>query len=306
MLGREVVGLPTVLTVSTTALPVAVEMADRQLADDVVRWVESTLGWQVVADSAALPARLRLVDVASVQDGAAREGAVLIARSLDGADLRHAIDSGVRDVVRWPEEAERLAGLRPSAVVRPAAEVVGVAGAAGGVGTSTVAVAAAAVSAWSGVPTWLVTDGAGRRLCGGDGSAFEEVESLPGLRIGGDLHDAIGRSRVGERVVVDLGVDPRGHVLVARPDASLLAAVRDGSASVVVTVGTGGLHPHEVARAVAGRRHVPLDHSVRVARTGLRGRLPGALPGRLVADLSSGLRAGLRWTDAAGGNGRGR
>lgn len=272
-------------------------MADRQLADDVVRWVESTLGWQVVADSVALPARLRLVDVESVC-----EGAVLVARSLDGADVRHAMASGVRDVVRWPEEAERLAELRPTAVVRPAADVMGVAGAAGGVGTSTVAIAAAAASAWSGVPTWLVTDVAGRRLCGVDGSASHEVDAVPGLRVGGDLHDAIGRAGTGERVVVDLGVDARGHVLVARPDASLLAAVRTGSAPVVVTVGTGGLHPHEVARAVAGRRHVHLDHSVRVARAGLRGRLPGALPGRLVADL----RAGLRVAGAAGGAARGR
>lgn len=269
-----------------SAIPVRTDFADHALGVAVGRWVEAHLGWQVVADSPHLPARLHLAD-----------------RPLPGAVLVTRDPLAVHDgpVVVWPDQAEALRTITPDPPPRPRGTTVLVGGAAGGVGTSTVAVALAAVHAWSGVRTWLVAGPATQAMLGVASGQVAEVPAAPGLAVTADPALAARRCGVEDRVVVDAGVLVGASVLVARPDGALVAALdaaTDGTRRprVVVTVGQGALRPAEVARLLAdhpveGRRHVHLPWDLRIGRAGLRGRLPGDLPGRWVRTLATGAGA---------------
>lgn len=269
-----------------SAIPVRTDFTDHALGAAVTRWVEGHLGWQVVADSPHLPARLHLAD-------RPLPGVVLVTRD------PHAVHDG--PVVVWPDQAEALRTIVPDPLPRPRGTTVLVGGAAGGVGTSTVALALAAAHAWSGTRTWLVAGPVTHAMLGVPSGPVAEVPAAPGLAVTADPAVAARRCGAEDRVVVDAGVLAGASVLVARPDAALIAALDaapDGTRrpGVVVTVGQGALRPDEVARLlqahpVEGRRHVHLPWDLRIGRAALRGRLPGDLPGRWVHSLATGTGA---------------
>ncbi|WP_370326456.1 hypothetical protein [Euzebya sp.] len=260
------------------ALPVAVDLADADLAADVVAHVESVLGWQVVDPTPHLPARLALAD----RVDPALPTVVVAARGTEPPPA-----PGALAVLTWPDQADRLAGLVPPAVVRrPARLVTAGAGTAPRVGTSTVALAIGAHHAWAGRTAVVVTDAAGRRLAGVPGPGRHPVAGVEGLSIADDvIHAAVGEAA--DVVVVDRGAGGRARVVVGRPDADLVRAAADlDRTTTVITTGTGGLHRGELARLLDGRHHIPLPDSFRVARAGLRGRVPVGLPGRYLAALA--------------------
>ncbi|MGI9015955.1 MAG: hypothetical protein ACR2HR_02425 [Euzebya sp.] len=262
------------------ALPIAVDLADAELAADVTAHVESVLGWQVVEPGPHLQVRLALSDRVHHE-----VPTVVIVRDDDPELLRERLRAGALDVVCWPLDRDRLVALVPTAPIpRPADRVIAVSGAAGGVGTTTVALALGAQFAWSGARTAVLTDQVGLRMAG-------PIQGGPVAGIDGlSVVAAAGTTAGGERpavLIVDRGIAARGQVVVARPDAALLNVLRDADDSVVVvTCGVGGLRAAEISRAVQGRPHVALDTSFRVARAGLRGRVPVSLPGSFLAGVA--------------------
>lgn len=254
-------------------MPVAVDMDDAGLAAEVARFVESRLGWQVVQDSADLPARVTLVD-----RPVRRAGAVLVVRDVTGDLLGDALSVGLHRVVRWPDEADRLAEMVPRTRPLAAGRRLLIGGTAGGVGTSTVALAVAAVWAHQGRTTWLVADERARALAGIDVAdhAVVECSAVPGLRVASRVADVAPRLDAEDLVVVDVGTALGVDLLVARPDRWLANAIASGYRGPVVTVGEGALRPHELDRLLNGRGVAHLPWSSRIARAGLLGRLPGA------------------------------
>lgn len=279
LVGRT--ALPSVPRVIETALPVAVDLADPDLAADVCAHVESHLGWQVVQPGPHLRVHLRLADAV---DPAVPT--VVIAWHPPAERVRECMRAGALDVLAWPGDVSRLAGLQPTpAPIRPARVLLAVTAAARGVGASTVALALGALGAWAGLQTVVTTDEAGRHLAGITGPGRQPVAGIEGLSVAPTVRAAIADATP-DVLVADLGVGRRGHVLVARPDRMLATALpQHAPTTTVVTVGTGALRPGERRRLLAGRPHVALDDSFRVARAGLRGRVPVGLPGRWLAAL---------------------
>lgn len=264
-----------------TALPVAIELADGDLAVEVAAHVESRLGWQVVRPSPHLPARLLLADAVDPTTPT-----VLVAWQTDAEQVRRALQAGALDVLAWPLDAERLASLSLSRTPRrPADHLLVVTGAAPAAGATTVALALGALSAWEGFQTVVATDLSGRRMAGVAAAGDQPVAGVTGLVVSGGTHGT-GGGRRPQVLVADAGAGRRGHVLVAAPDRSLVEALeRRPDTAAVVTVGQGALRRGEVRRLVEGRTHVALDTSFRVARAGMRGLVPVGLPGRYLRAL---------------------
>ena len=197
--------------------------------------------------------------------------------------------------------------------------VVRVGGAASGAGTSTVALALAALVAWRGLRTLVVAGDDLVRLCvrapwTGPGAAElallppEEVALELG-RVARPVPGVAGLAVVGgaprasdgpwppdvtgwpvDAVVVDLGVAGATGVLVTRPDAGLRAAA--AATGPVVLNGAGPVPDRVAHAALGGRPAARQPWSARVARAGAAGRIPSAVPGRwlhglvpVVADL---------------------
>lgn len=76
-----------------------------------------------------------------------------------------------------------------------------------------------------------------------------------------------------------------GLVVVARPDAAVRWAAPVAGRSVVVLAGRGPLDAPSVRRWLGRAPDAVLPASARVARAGLRGRVPSALPGTWLAQL---------------------
>ncbi|MBW3602866.1 MAG: hypothetical protein KY434_09245 [Actinobacteria bacterium] len=216
--------------------------------------------------------------------------------------MRDLLLAGAVDVVAWPEDRRRLLQAPRRVVAAPPTahgpRLLRVGGAAGGAGTSTVALALAGLAAWSGRRALVVGDDDLGVLCGagtwhgpgaveiaalGPEDAAGEVDALarpvagvPGLRrLGGDgsaVADVAGWPA--DIVVADRGA-AAADLLVARADACLR---RVGPAPVVV-VGDGPLDRGGVRRTLGRDPACMLPWSARVARAGLRGRVPSALPG---------------------------
>ncbi len=269
------------------ALPVVVDLADDGLAADVAAHVEGVLGWQVIRPGPHLPARLCLADRADQ----AIPTVVIIAADSPGPADGH----GALAVLRWPDDAARLTALVPPRLrPGPPSRLLVVTGASAGVGTSTVALALGAHHAWTDGAAVVVTDPAGLAMAGGGAT----VPGVAGLSV---------RARGGVQtlsssvVVVDRGVGGRAQVLVARPDRALLDALRrwQDPRTTVLTVGEGGLRPREVERALEGRAHLRLEWSFRVARAGVRGRVPGALPGAYLSAIAGVARSVDRHAEVA-------
>jgi hypothetical protein len=290
-----------------TALPVALGLGS-EAAEAVHRWVEGVLGWQPVGDGRDdLTPRLRLLDtVAGATSASSHVPTVLLVAG--GADVTTVADAAARCLpdrtLRWPEDRDRLPDtvrrlLAQPRPVRTTGRLVRVGGSAGGVGTSTVALALGGLAAWSGTPT-VVAVGAtapvgpvtclpGPALVAPD--AWQGASPVPGvarlraLRItDGPLaaevippDDHLG--------VLDVGVAADVDVLVARADAAGLDAMRTTTAAGIVVVGEGPAPAVSVRRACGDRRRVAVAWSARVARAGLHRRIPTGLPGRWIAGL---------------------
>jgi hypothetical protein len=294
---------PAAPPTGATALPVALDLGGRH-AEAVRRWVEGVLGWQPVDHETAdlVPAAIRLVDVDGAAAGASAPG--LPSALLVGPDDPPALAASTATrwrpdlVLAWPDDRDRLRELVEAVLAVPRASravgrVVRVGGAAGGVGTSTVALALAGLSAWSGLRALVAVGpsapvGAAVAVPAAALSApdlWQRASPLPGVprarvvRVvdGQPLPDAAAADL--EVAVLDAGVAADVEVLVCRADAAGLDAAHATTAAVVVVVGDGPASLAAVRRACGARRWLTLPHSARVARAGLHRRVPTALPG---------------------------
>jgi hypothetical protein len=306
---------------SGAAVPVDLALRGRH-ADAVRRHVEGVLGWQPVdaATAALVPPAVRLCDHLDVPDAAvdrgARAGAPTEAPSvptvlvLDDAAAPEEVATLVRAhdpvaVIAWPSGRDRLATEVTAVLARPRVAPSGVrtlrvGGAAGGVGTTTVALTLAGLSAWQGSPTLAVvrppvpvTDVRAVPAAGlASGDLWQQASPLsgtgPGRAVavlgGGDRLPPVTDPAI-RALVVDVGVDADVDVLVCRPDAAARDALQHTTAAAIVLVGTGAVRPRALLAAARGRRTVHLPWSARVARAGATGRVPAGLPGDWVRRL---------------------
>ena len=297
------------------ALPVAVELRGR-LADAVRRTVEGQLGWQPVdaATAELVPPAVRLVDVAVTSPSSVPT--VLLVSPDDPPAVAAEAARRVRPqaVVGWPDDRGRLvtavtvATASPRAT-GPTAAVLHLGAAGGGVGTTTLALAIAGISAWRGRAT-LVTSGDAVLVPPGTPTIDPAALAAPDLwsratplvgvpdaravRTTAPPVDVAVADPSVEVLVVDAGVADDVDVLVCRPDAAALAALERTSAAAVVVVGEGPVAERDLTRAIGGRRRVDVPRSARVARAAVVGRVPAALPGRLVRSLLPLVPAGDR------------
>lgn len=310
-------------------LPVTVDLPGA-LGHEVTAWVEVEAGWQVVAGGGP-PAPVLALTRAPVPG----TPCVVIVDGVPDADgVRVALLGGALDVLGWPADRDRLLDAplrtRTGHDARSGPGVVGVAGASGGVGTSTVALAVGGLLAWSGRSAVVVGGDGLLALCGlppwrGPGAAelstldpVGAAAELPGLAVpvagvdglavlGGAAGPPVTSGWPVGTVVVDRGTLPalpsanvsargpasRGalpDLLVARPDGGLRAAAVTPEDVPVLVVGDGPLD-RAGARRLLGRPPIAwLPASARVARAGVAGRVPSGLPGTWLAALRAGLR----------------
>lgn len=303
-----------------SALPVQVAVGAAQ-ADAVIAWVEGVLGWQV-SDLGAqdpVPPVLLLRDVTHPQAPAGARGQDELPTLLlvpDGAPAAAAAEAATRlrpaAVVGWPSQRERLPELAAALLARPRDRpgqptVLRVGGSAGGVGTTTIALALAGVKAWSGTRTLVAVRGLGLpwrpvpAAALGGAELWSAADPLPGfdgrLRavrlVDGEEPPPLADPAI-DAAVLDLGPHPDGEVLVCRADAAGLCALEATAAAAVVVVGTGPVARTRIARALSGRRWVEVPLSARVARASLQARVPAGLPGSWVARLSPLVVPGAR------------
>jgi hypothetical protein len=307
----------TTTPADTAALPVAVDV-DERLALEVRDHAEGVLGWQPVDAATAIlvPPMLRLVTPGTpVRDDDVPcvlllpEGTTAADAARAGASQRAAV------TVAWPAErdtlAERVGPLLAAPRPHRIGEVVHVAGAAGGVGTSTVALALAGLAAWRGarVLAVLAPGAPAARVRTVEPAAVEATDlfgratplpGVPGARavmLSAPVSAGVRLGAAGaDLVVVDAGRSVEGDVLVCRPDRAALEQLATTTAGAVVVNGQGAASPRAVMRAAGGRRLVTLPWSTRVARAGLAGRVPASLPGSWLRRL-----APLAHRPAAGG-----
>jgi hypothetical protein len=297
-------------------LPVAVVLPGR-LGEEVAAWVEAA-GWQVVGLEAGIAPQLVLA--AGPVPG--RPTAVVVEGEATAAQVRAALQAGAVEVVGWPSDREALLAV-PDALGRVRGPAVGagprrlaVGGRAGGVGTSTVALALGGLLAWSGRRTLVVGDADLLVLCGADpwtgpGAAelallapvdaaaelpglARPVRGVPGLAVLGGGAEGVG-SVAGwpvDAVVLDVRADGRAADLrCARPDVHL---GREGDGAPVLLVGDGPLDAAGVRAALDGDAPIGrLPASARGARAGAAGRVPAGLPGSWLATLRA-VVGGLR------------
>lgn len=283
------------------------------LGEEVAAFVETEAGWQLVGVDG--PPRPAFVLCAAPLPG--RPSIVVVDGVPDATEVRGHLAAGAVDVVGWPGDRQRLL-TAPLRVRRPAAATAGapvlrIAGAAGGAGTSTVALAVAGLLAWSGRSA-LVVGGddllalAGLGVWTGPGAvevsaldsadAGAEVAALRREVPGVDGLSALGggglvRATVGwpdDVVVVDSGqsIDAETDLVCARPDVSLQRLAR-GRHRVVI-VGDGPLDAGQVRAALGYDPVGRLPDSARVARAALAGRVPSGLPGSWLRLLRGILR----------------
>jgi hypothetical protein len=321
------------------AVPVALALGERHVGS-VRRWLEGTLGWQAVEDdlNGPVPPAVRIVDLdgasrlldldvgADLPSGAAptfASGAggvrgdwlptVLLVE--DDEDPGRAADIARRlrpaGVCRWPVGRDALPALVARAVGGPrraerAGRTLRVGGVAGGVGTTTIALALTGLSAWSGQRALAVVHGhAGVRsatpvpadaLVAPD--LWARATPLPGLVSARVVHT--GRS-VPERApedrridlsVLDVGTAAEVDVVVCRPDGAAAQQLPTTMAGAVVVVGQGLLSAARLRELSGGRTVVHVPTSVRVARAVLRGQAPAGLPGSWLTHLRPVLSEG--------------
>lgn len=314
-----------------TDLPVSVELPGA-LAQEVTGYVEVEAGWQVVAAGGPPAPALALRAAAAPGPPCI----VILAGTPSTEQVREGLLAGALDVLGWPDDRHRLLDALPRLHALNAGpqhvrgpRVLRVAGVAGGVGTSTLALAIAGILAWSGQRTAVVGAEDLLELCGirdwtGPGAvelatldaagvaaeAPELLRPVPGI----DRLTALGgggayvRSCAGwpvDAVVADMRsgaafeldvLATRGdawRLLVARPDGSLRRAASAPHTVPVILMGTGPVDGAGARRLLNRHPTGWLPASARVARAGLMGRVPSSLPGSWLRALRT-LLAGLR------------
>lgn len=283
----------------TDALPV--EVAWEGPAGDRVRhWLEATLGWQPVdaATAVVVPPVCGVANLAGL--GAVTRPAVLLVATDDDVLDAALVGAAQRPdaVLRWPGDRERLPAVVANLLsVRPGgggdATELSIGGGAGGVGTTTVALALGGLVAWAGRSALVVTHGAVPAATGptlavddlagaGAWRTARPVPGVPGLRVlraAQPARTAAVASDGAAVVVRDAGVDADADVLVIRRDRAGIAALRRTAAGVVVVTDSGPAPVRALEEAAGGRALVVLPWSHRVARAGLAGRVPASIPG---------------------------
>lgn len=278
---------------STEALPVRLCLLGPD-APAVDRWIGS-LGWQAVGSDPSVPVTpvLALADVPAALDGGpldtGEDTVLLVAGDAPLDAARAATHRAVREVAGWPDDRDALPVIAKRVLVGRSGPVVDdlrVAGGAGGVGTTTVALALAGLCAWRGRRTLVLSVGSrsGRQDGELEGTtAWRGAEAVPGIAglrvLAVEDPDVPVGAGPASLVVRDLGCATETDVLVVRRDRAGLDAVRVTTAGVVVVTDAGPAPPSALRRAAAGRRLVTVPWSVRVARAGLRGRVPAGVPG---------------------------
>lgn len=289
-------------------LPVAVALSP-PLDTWVATWVERDLGWQVVDPAGPLAPVLALADQAcaglpwiAVTDG-----------SPGAEQIRSHLTSGAVDVVGWPQDRLRIPLLATQIDQSRAGGAavttrITVAGVAGGVGTSTIALAIGGLLAWSGAavlvsgdPELVTLAGSGRPADLFDDGSHRSmtpsaVAGVPRLSVVGEGTDVAASAWSGDVVVVDAGtaVTAETTLVVSRPDRALRRA--GASNRPVVLVGNQPLSTRDARRLLGTSLLAHLPTSARVARAGLEGRLPAALPGAWLRDLRDGLARLEQWS----------
>jgi hypothetical protein len=289
-------------------LPVTVALP-APLDTRVATWVERDLGWQVVDPAGALTPVLALAERPrgdlpwiAVTDGPP-----------DGEQIRRHLTSGAVDVVGWPQDRLRIPlvaaridqrrGTRGADATR-----LTLAGVAGGVGTSTIALAIGGLLAWSGASVLVSGDAELVALAGlgvmagrhGDTPAAASrpmaVPGVAGLSVVGEGADVAAAAWSGDVVVVDAGtsVSADTTLLVSRPDRGLRRA--GALDHPVVVVGSQPLGIRDSRRLLGTSPLAHLPTSARVARAALGGRVPAALPGTWLRELRQGLARLGQWS----------
>ncbi|MEX2505113.1 MAG: hypothetical protein WD378_09695 [Egicoccus sp.] len=294
---------------ATTALPVLLQVAGPS-GEAVRSWVESVLGWQPVDAETALlvPPRLCVADPAGVAAGAPMRDLPTVLLVGDGDHPAEVAAAAVRarptSTLRWPSDRDALEQAALSGLETPRAAAAGprilrIGGAAGGVGTSTVAAALAGLYGWQGTATLLILGPAApvtgvRDLPPGalaGAGVWTQASPLAGVPRARAVQVGVPQPAVSvvdpavSVCVVDAGVDDDVDVLVCRADAPGLTAAGRTTAAAVVVVGSGPAARSAVQQACGPRRRVHLPRSARVARAGLQGRVPAGLPGSWLRPL---------------------
>ncbi len=297
----------------TDALPVDLRLGGDH-ADGIRGWVEGIAGWQPVdgATAALVPPVLTLVDCAA--EHAAVSTPVLLLTTADDTPVDAARAAGrwrPDAVAVWPDDRDRLPAMAADLVAHAdpeesSAAELRVGGAAGGVGTTTVALALGGLTAWRGRRTLVVTHGAVPSPCPapvapGDLAGTQTwatataARGVPGLRVV-RASAPVDREPVApggaELVVRDVGVHDDVDVLVVRRDGAGVEALAHTVAAAVVVTDVGAASPASVRQAAGARRVVTVPWSARVGRAGLAGRVPAGLPGSWLRALAPVLRAG--------------
>lgn len=284
---------------STEALPVRLHLRGAH-AGPIERWVLS-VGWQPVTDEVGVRSALTLADVPAGNAVATMTAptVLLVADDPPQEAATAAVRSAAVEVVRWPQDRAELPEVARRALDQQTTGRVDdlrIAGAAGGVGTSTVAAGLAGLCAWRGRRTLLLRPAAARsgpaeRDWELEGAiTWRAAEPAPGigaLRLLDVPDPAVAVTGGPAQLVVrDLGVTSDTDVLVVRRDRPGLESLATTSAGVIVVRDDGPAPIGTVRRAAGGRRVVVVPWSARVARAGLRGRVPGGLPGSWLGSLA--------------------
>lgn len=304
-------------------LPVAVTLPS-PLDTQVAVWIERDLGWQVVDEGGPLAPVIALSDRAcgklpwiAVTDGPP-----------DGEQVRRHLTAGALDVIAWPHDRLRIPLLAARVERDRGGDHRGrltVAGVAGGVGTSTVALAIGGLLAWSGAAVlvsgsadllalagtaavhpalagaapgpmradaargWSVGTGDDERAALANRSAPSPVPGVPRLSVVGDGIDVATAAWTGDFVVADAGtaLTAETTVVVSRPDRNLDRASASGRP--VIVVGDQPLSIRDCRRRLGTALLAHLPASARVARAGLQGHVPAALPGTWLRELRAAL-----------------
>lgn len=290
--------------IATTAdehgvLPVWVDVTvDR---DRVRRFIETDLGWQALDARTVglIPPVVRLVDAGT--DVGSVDGTiptVLLAANREEA----AGHAGA--VIIWPAERQRLprivGELRSRAASPHSGRVLHVGGTAGGVGTTTVALALAGIAGWQGLRALALVRGdvpvPGVRTAPlgavGASDLYGRASPIPGvppgrvLAVEGAGEVATLADSSVELAVVDDGVADQVDVLVARLDRVGLDSSQAAVAGSIVVVTQGPITLASFKRHIGDRRVTVVPWSARVARAGWAQRVPAGLPGSWLRPLA--------------------
>ena len=288
------------------------------LSAEVAAYVETEGGWQVVGPDG--PPRPVLAVASAPTAGAC---VVVTDGVAPAATVAEALGAGALDVIAWPQERERLLAA-PLRVVRPqpagtGPSVLHIAGAGGGVGASTVALAVGGIAAWAGARALVIGTDDLLALAGfgpWEGPGAAQLAALDPTDAAGEVSAVVapvagvgGLSVVGgggpgglnvtgwpfdvvvaeHRDTAALPSAPGGVLVVADRNTSLRAAT---AADAPVVLRDRGRVPLPQARRVLGHRLAGvLPESSRVARAGLSGRVPSSLPGSWIAAVRRAVKA---------------